>query len=203
MATLADNALCTLDDVKESMGIASGDSSWNNLIIRKINQVSTQIEGYCSRSFKAADYTEEYNGSHTDQLVLKQRPINSFTSLEYRGTSLNSDSWSTLNSTYYFVDESAGILRLLFISAGRWARWRANYNAGYTTIPSDLAEAAATLAAYYTNNASASDVGVSSKKEGQRQVSFATTNLTFKGIAETLGVNQIIDGYANWPLISE
>lgn len=204
MATLAANALCSVADVKENLGLASSDHTKDNLITRKINQASQMIENYCERSFHAADYTEILNGSGTDELVLKQRPINSLTSLEYRGTSLNSDNWTTLNSNYYFYtdEETSGVLKLLFKAAGRWDRWRVTYNAGYTTIPSDLAEACASLATYYVNNAD-SQVQVRSKQEGQRRIDYYQGIQSFKNLIDQLGIDQVIDSYANWPLISE
>jgi hypothetical protein len=51
LMSLLSYALCSLFDVKESMGIASSDQSWDNLIIRKINQATRQIEAYCDRRF--------------------------------------------------------------------------------------------------------------------------------------------------------
>lgn len=203
MPSLNDNALTNVADVKESLGYTSGDHSKDNLIARKINQASQQIENYCGRVFRDLDYTELYNGSQIDEMVLNQRPVNSLTLVEYRATAINTDNWITLSDKYYYVDESAGILKLLFNSAGRWDRWRITYNAGYTTIPSDLAEACVSLVCFYVINADGSDVGVMEKTEGQRRLKYSNTNQTFKTIIEQLGINQIIDGYANWPLRSE
>jgi hypothetical protein len=202
MTQIATNALTSLADVKESLSISSSDHSKDNLIIRKINQATAAIESYCDRTFAATDYTEIINGSNIDELVLKQRPVNTFTSLEYRGTSENLDNWITLNSNYYFVDTDAGILKLLFSAQGRWNRWRATYNGGYTTIPSDLAEACAQLAAYYVQNADAL-VQVRAKIEGQRRIDYYQGITGFKNLIQQLGVDQVIDSYANWPLISE
>lgn len=203
MTQLAANALTTLADVKESLGISSGDVSKDNLIIRKINQASLQIANYCDRVFAVADYTEEINGTYTDEIVLKQRPVNSITSLEFRGSAVNTDNWIATNSSYYFYDANSGILRLLFNAKGRWNRWRVTYNAGYTTTPADLAEACATLAAFYVNNPDGSDVGVQEIREGMRMKRFANTSQTFISIMQQLGIDQIINGYANWPLINE
>lgn len=203
MTQLASNALTTLADVKESLGISSGDVSKDNLIIRKINQASLQIANYCDRVFAVADYTEEINGTYTDEIVLKQRPVNSITSLEFRGSAVNTDNWIATNSSYYFYDANSGILRLLFNAKGRWNRWRVTYNAGYTTTPADLSEACATLAAFYVNNPDGSDVGVQEIREGMRMKRFANTSQTFISIMQQLGIDQIINGYANWPLINE
>jgi hypothetical protein len=202
MATLNDNALTSLADVKESLNVPSSDHTKDNLIIRKINQASQAIENYCERVFKAADYVEQINGSDTDELTLRQRPVNTFTSLEYRSGVTNVDSWFTMSSNYYFVDNSPGLLKLLFGARGKWDAWRATYNAGYTTIPSDLQEACASLAAYYVQNADAL-VQVRSKQEGQRRIDYYQGITGFRNLCVQLGIDQILDGYANWPLISE
>jgi len=202
MATLNDNALCSLDDVKESLGIASSDTSYDNLIIRKINQASQAIENYCERSFKAADYVEDINGTDTDEITLKQRPINGDITLSYRGTVENLDNFYDVNSNYYFADTTAGIVKLLFNANGKWSAWRVTYNAGYTTIPSDLAEACADLAAYYVMNADG-NINVQERQEGQRRVRYYPGIQGFRNLCVQLGIDQVIDSYANWPLISQ
>ena len=202
MAELADNALCDLSDVKESLDIPSSDTSKDNILIRKINQASQQISNYCSRIFQIDDYVEEYNGSHIDQLLLNQRPINTVTSLEYRATSLNTDNWYPINNTYYHLDLTAGILKLLFNASGRWDKWRVTYNAGYETIPSDLSEAAVLLACYYYNNKTGV-TQVQEQQEGSRRVRYFQGVQGFRDLIQYLGIDEIIDGYANWPLKTE
>ena len=93
MASLNSWALTTLADVKESLGIDSGTTTGDNLIIRKINQATDMIESYCgknnSQHFASTVYTnEEYDGTGTDQLILKNRPVITFTTLQQRDTTL-------------------------------------------------------------------------------------------------------------------
>lgn len=203
MATLAANALTTLADVKETMGVASSDHSYDNLIIRKINQVTAQFEKYCGRRFKEATYTDEgYNGTGTDQIVLKNYPITSTVafSLGNRDNSLNENDWETVDTNRYFANNSSGVIDLTFTAGGGWGRWRATYSAGYATIPDDLAEAAATLAAYYTLNADTSGVGVTKKKEGQREINYSSLDLSFDELMKNLGLDSILQSYMNYPL---
>src|SRR5262249_3310891 len=104
---------------------------------------------------------------------------------------------------YYFLDVTPGILKLLFTANGRWNWWRVTYNAGYTTIPADLAEACANIATYYVEN-NGSEVNVTAKIEGQRRMNFNNQGLLgFNNLLQQLGVDQIINSYANWPLINE
>lgn len=202
MAVILSYALTNLADVKESLGIT--DTSKDNLIIRKINQATKAIESYCGRRFAATVYTNiEYDATNTDQLILRQRPVVSFTSLETRDSGLNYDSWETIDSELYFVDENASVIDLTFNARGKWNRYRVTYTAGYTTIPDDLAEACASLACYYVQNSDGSDVGVLQKKEGQRELRYSNGSLNFKTIMQNLGIDGIIDSYTNMPLMTD
>lgn len=204
MASLLSYALTTKADVKESLGIASSTTTYDNLIIRKINQATRAIEGYCGRRFALTTYSNvEYDATNVDVLILRQRPITTFTSLEIRNSGFNISSWDAIDSDLYFVDTNAGVIELNFNASGRWNRYRVSYTAGYGTIPEDLAEACASLAAYYVNNADGSDVGVSKKKEGQREVMYSSGNLTFKSLVQNLGVDSILDLYANNPIMTD
>lgn len=211
MASLLSYALTTVADVKESLGIASSDTTKDNLITRQINKSTRAIESYCGRRFKETSYTRElYSATGTDQLILKQRPLTSTTPLvfEIRNTGLNDVNFETIDSQLYFCDVGshqgdAGVIDLMFFARGRWDRYAVTYSAGYTTIPEDLAEACASLACYYVQNIDASDVGVQLKKEGAREVRYANASLKFKTICENLGIDEILDSYANNPLMTD
>lgn len=199
MADLLPYALTTLQDVKESLGIASSDLTWDNLIKRKINQATEIIEGYCGRRFKATNYTdEEYDGTWTDQLVLRNFPVISFTGLSARDSSLNQGDFDTINSEHYFVDNNSGIIDSVAGSFyGSYNRWRVTYRAGYETIPSDLQEACAILASYLTINDPGSNTGIASKKEGQREVTYHNLNSSAQiDMFELLGIQPTLDRYA-------
>lgn len=203
MATLLSYALTTLADVKESLGIDAGDTSKDNIIIRKINQATRMIEKFTGVRFASTTYTnEEYDATNVDQLVLKQRPIITFTTFESRDTSLNQDDWSTIDSTLYFVDSSAGVIDLLFNAMGRWNRYRVTYTAGYATIPEDIAEAAATLASYYVDNPT-SGAAIKVKEEGQRRIEYYNTQSSNSGVDSLfnqLGIDEILLSYADYPI---
>lgn len=204
MASLLSYALTDLASVKESLGIASSDTSKDNLCIRKINQATRAIENYCGRRFALTTYTNEYySATQVDELVLRQRPIVSFTNLDIRDSGLNYDNWETIDSKLYFVDNNPGVLNLMFNASGRWARYRVTYSAGYSTIPEDLAEACATLAAYYVTYPSGNNAYTQEIQEGQRKHRFSIGSKSFKGLLEELGIDQIIDSYANFPLMTD
>lgn len=156
MASLLSYALTTKNDVKESLGISSSVTTYDNLIIRKINQATLAIENYCGRRFASTVYTdEEYNATQTSEIILKQRPVITFTKLDIRDSALNISTWETIDTQLYFTDLSSGVVLLNFRASGSWKRYKVTYTAGYATIPEDLAEACASLAAYYYTNADA------------------------------------------------
>lgn len=206
MAVLLSYALCSLEDVKEILGISSSDTSKDNLIIRKINQATEMIERYTGRRFKATDYTnEEYDASGSDQLILKQRPINSLTAFGVRDTSQNESDWTETETELYFYDANAGVMDLLFSTTGHWNRYRVTYNAGYTTIPADIAEACAQLAAFLVENGT-SGTNVKSKQEGQRKIEYFDTNNTTgnsNSLFAQLNIDEILNSYANYPLLAD
>lgn len=204
MANLLSYALTNVADVKESLGIASSDTSKDNLIIRKINQATRAIENYCSRRFASTVYTqEEYAATQIDELILRQRPVSLFSTLEIRDAGLNINNWETIDPQLYFVDINAGVLNLMLFARGRWNRYRVTYTAGYTTIPEDLAEACASLAAYYVRFPSGNNAYTQEIQEGQRKQRFSIATKSFKGLLEELGIGGIIDSYANFPLMTD
>jgi hypothetical protein len=204
VATLLTYALTNLSDVKESLGLASSDTTKDNLCIRKINQVTKQIENYCGRRFQATTYTQiEYGATDVDELILRQRPIITFTTLEIRDAGLNVNNWETIDPQLYFVDSNSGVLNLMFQARGRWNRYRVTYTAGYQTIPADLAEAASILACYYVRNPNDSGVGVLEMREGSRLLKYANTSLKFRTIMENLGIDDVLDSYSNMPLMTD
>jgi hypothetical protein len=199
MATLKDYALTDLADVKESLKIPSSNHTYDNLIIRKINAATAMIETYCSRRFKATDYTdEEYNGTGTNQIVLRKRPVIGDATVSVRDSGLNEGNFETLDSKLLFPDADSGVLDLMFNSAKLWGRFHISYRAGYETIPDDLAEAAASLAAYLVNNADSGSVNVKSKQEGQRKVDYSQLGLGGTvHLFKQLGIDDVLNAYAN------
>lgn len=204
MAVLLSYALTTVADVKETLGIDAGDSTKNNLIIRKINQATEMIERYCGgRRFASTVYTgEEYDATNSNQLILKNYPVISFTSLSYRHSSDNTNSWETVDSENYFTDTNAGVVDLTFNAVGMWNRYKVTYTAGYNAIPADLAEACVTLASYLVDN-STSGTGVKKKQEGSRSIEYFDPNSSSSGnngLFEQLNLDDVLNPYCKYPI---
>lgn len=81
---------------------------------------------------------------------------------------------------------------------------RVTYTAGYSTIPADLAEAAATLAAFWVEN-STSGTNVKRKKEGQREIEYFDSNSSSGGnnqsTIESLGLDDLLNRYVQYVLM--
>lgn len=140
------NALITLADLKTWLGITSVDAARDSRLEMYINTISTAIETYCNRKFKSATYTsEKYQATDEQELILKNYPVTSITSLTY-----NDDTLTEADEDFE-LDEDTGIL---FREEG-WAKTgygnylsgkidfperniTVTYVAGYSTIPEDL-----------------------------------------------------------------
>src|SRR3990167_2541737 len=126
-------ALTTLARAKVFCGIV-GDAQ-DSRLIPIINQVTGFIERYCKRSFLSQTYTsEEYDGTGTGCLILKQFPVTTLTSLQYRDSDDNSlDTWTTVDSDDYFWYADGRIK--LASATGKFRevpkKSRATYVAGY------------------------------------------------------------------------
>jgi hypothetical protein len=203
MATLLSYALSTVADVKESLGIDAGDTSKDNLIIRKINQATLFIENYCSLSrdhhFKSTTYTnEQYDGVSKNTIVLKMRPIITLSSFQGRSAVTSDGSFTDIESELYFTDLSAGVLELLFNTTNSWNMYQVTYTAGYATIPSDLAEACVTLACYYVEN-SASGTAVKKKQEGSRSIEYFQASANSNdSLVDQLGLDDLLSRYVQY-----
>lgn len=205
MADLLAYALCTVADVKELLGIDAGNTSKDNLIKRKINWATELIEGYTQRRFKETTYTnEEYDGTGLNELLLRNRPVISITTLQSRDTAQNQDNFTTIDTEDYFVDLSAGIITGIGSFYGGNARWRVTYVAGYEgdswpdNLPWDLREACATLAAYATNNptGAGAGTGIKRQKEGQREIEYqGNSQMSSNSLVEQLGLDDVLDRY--------
>ena len=201
-------ALTSLSDVKESLGIAGGDTSKDSLIIRKINQATEMIEAYCQLAkdhhFASTTYTnEEYDGSGIDQISLKMRPVITLSSFAYRDTTQNYASWTNADATLYFTDLNAGVIDLLWNQTRDWNRYRVTYTAGYATIPADLAEACVTLAGYLVEN-SATGTSVKRKREGAREIEyFAPATADTGSLIGSLGLDNMLARYINYVILED
>jgi hypothetical protein len=178
----------TLTNVKTFIGISgSGKDDLLNLLI---DQAGDLFESATGRTFEETTYTnEEYDGTGNRELQLKNYPIITFTRIQYRNTYDNTDSWTTINTSDYWVENDTGIItRTTTFSSWdvqfkdpqltdepTWStganNYRATYTAGYATIPSDIQMAVmGIVSGLYNLRASA---GIESETKGDRTVRLA------------------------------
>jgi uncharacterized phiE125 gp8 family phage protein len=137
--------LCTRDEVKSFLGITG--TTYDSTISRLVTAASDAVERFCRRRFARSEYSEFYDGRGADRIVLLQRPVVSVENVwddpsgEYFDDEL-------LETEEYEVDSERGIIVL---RQGRFFDGKRNvkveYTAGYSSIPEDIAQAAALLAA--------------------------------------------------------
>lgn len=135
------NELTTLANVREFLEFPDDQTDDDTLLEKLITRMSADIESDCDRIFGDATYTEYHDGDGTDTLLLKQYPINSITSV-HDDVDRDYDTDTLIDSDDYVYDSETGILTLdgFGFSIGR-QNVKVVYNAGYTTIPTDLEQA--------------------------------------------------------------
>lgn len=142
--------LVTLAEVKTYATISSTNS--DSIINQLIPQISEYVKTYCNRTF--IDYVDDAkieiaSGGNT-YLILKESPTISISSVEF-SNDYGVTYTSLISGTDYILDLEKDRLQVLGRSefpSGPNA-YKITYNAGYTTIPSDLKLAVLDLILYY------------------------------------------------------
>jgi len=139
--------LCQLSDVKAWLTIASGVTANDALLSRLITAVSLEFLREIGRTdfYPAADYTETREGDGDVRMVLRHWPVNSIASMTIAGTSIAASS-DQIEAGYY-IDTGLDPERLweLYLAGGLVFTDAApivvTYNAGYSSVPADAAQA--------------------------------------------------------------
>lgn len=131
MAILA-SALTTAARVKTRIG--TSESTWDALLAELINAATEFIEGELGRNLKSATYTNQLYDIEAGQrlLILRQWPVASVSSIQYRAGSISTPSWTTLQTDDWEIvgDGRQGAIRL-YISLKDTNAIRVTYVAGY------------------------------------------------------------------------
>lgn len=130
------NALTSLESVKAYLKLSTVQLSDEEIKLLEdlINACSTAIESYCGRKFKDQIFTDEYDGTGKNYLLLEQYPVNTITTIHIDG--------ALLDSNEYKVKKKNGVL---IRKNSVWPIGDINieieYTAGYSVIPADLEQA--------------------------------------------------------------
>lgn len=210
---LVSYALVTLADLKTVLGITN--NSKDALLEMMINVSTDYIQTQTGNFFKSTAYTnEEYDGTGTDRLILKHSPIVAFTKLEVNTTATNTDSWSEVSDSLYWVDNELGIitrtsqfkefsestendeaLSYTIFYKGKF-KYRVTYSAGYSLIPFDLQFACISIASQLYGSQGGQDIKTESL--GDHSVTYSDM-LRVKGSGGGI-VEDILSKYRDIPL---
>lgn len=150
--TILEYALTTVARVKTRLTITVNNHDTPLLYL--INSVTDFIEGECNRRFKETTYTNEvYSPQGGCFIVLKQSPVSSVSSVQYRAglksnpswTDFNADDWELMEDGQSGMIEAHGLLhgtnlfRVTYV--GGYKINFTNYGDNNThTLPADLTD---------------------------------------------------------------
>ena len=130
--------LVTLDDMKDYLGLAASNITYDDFLEAQLTLISAAVEGYCGRVFGQDDYVQtfyrdEFVQDYIKELFLYHYPVNSITEILEDGTAL----------TDYRLQGSSG--RIVKTDDGIKIHWfqgidelQITYNAGYASLPSEI-----------------------------------------------------------------
>lgn len=129
-------ALTTKARIKERLQITVDDH--DDVVDRFILAATDRIERMCNRRFMQATYTNElydgsdFYGSSRAMLVLKNAPIASVSSIQYRVSHGSSATWETFDTDLYDIDMGVGIIHFWTPLPRGVQNIRVSYTAGYS-----------------------------------------------------------------------
>lgn len=144
--TFESNALVTSEQVSKfiwgvddaSVGASPTLSSQQVFSVQfLVNSISAQIRRHVNSSIVAGDYTETWDGAASDELIPRERPINSVASIKFSGNGDFTQS-DPLPNTGYFVDKYSVKFRGGMVTPRGRGLIQITYNAGYSAIPNDI-----------------------------------------------------------------
>ena len=202
---LSDDALTTVEQVKNYLQIASSDH--DDLFEQFIEAVSSQFMNYTGRKLTARDYSPDGESADYDpdnavlsghghpELILPQYPVVSVSAVSLDGVFLTAAEPGDFSG--WLVDKSAGVLVRL---DGVFTRGQANvlvtYRAGFATVPPDLAQAAVMQSAVRFQDSAAGHgrLGITARTLADGSVSYTDQALLPQ-------VKEILDRYRNRSLL--
>lgn len=194
-------AITTIAKVKAQLGIT--DTSKDSLLETLVNQVTTFAEGFCGgRRFMTHTNTNEVHDTNGGNcLFLKDFPISSITTVEYRSGTYSSPTWNTYSPDGYLLYAEEGYLRFAGKLPAIPQGLRVTYVAGYLidwaheddvtkhTLPFDLTGVATDLVCQMYLGKDNQNIS-SLSTEGQ-SVTFATPDKVITPMQESILGNYI------------
>lgn len=155
--TLAANALCSLNELKNYLNMPTAETSYDTVLELLINMASDVIEQFLGTPVLNGSYTEKLDGDGTNVLVPRHYPIISVSSLKVDGEAVSSDDYYVYEGYIYSEQTLAeGHQNIELIYTAGWG-------ATMSDIPLDLKLACIKLASYWYRR----DVGAYSHSFGE------------------------------------
>ena len=169
---LNDNALTTLAACKEHLDIPTLTTTYDDKIEMLINVASNLIENYCNRTFRELTYTDQdYDGNNQSDLLLRHSPVSSVSSV-YVDSSREFSATFLVDSDEYAIVEPCILRR----HNGTWPlasrNVRITYDAGYSTMPDDVAYACILFVEFLYRSRTDRRLGRVSQSKGNESVHY-------------------------------
>ncbi|MBL8008048.1 MAG: phage head-tail connector protein [Ignavibacteria bacterium] len=112
--------MVTLTDIKEVLGIDTGDNSQDHYLQNLIRRASFRISSACNRQLEYSELIEYFNGNNSDKLYLKNWPVWEIVQLQEFNPEtgdyeelINRAGDTVKNSVYIYEGSNGGLIRLL------------------------------------------------------------------------------------------
>jgi hypothetical protein len=174
VATLAANALITLDEFRDAIGIDASEAINEAKALLAINAASQEIEDYCCRKFIAPSSAIEeiFDGDRSKEYYVRHLRITETPTLY----TLESDyTWDTLATTYEWgYDGDTGLIYLRdFVFWAGTRNWKVAYKYGWPRA--DVPDPVKRVAVQLTQRL----IRLAEGREGEDSLSFGNTATTY------------------------
>ena len=197
--------IVTVAEIKEALEL-SGTKD-DERIAGYINRVTAIIEKYVNRDLTKATYIEEYSGTGSNIIILKNYPVTDLASVEYMNNADYSDvNWIAFNARdYKLVEKENKVYGLVFLVTGTFSlplvpgvdNYRVTYTAGHDgNMPEDIKEACISMVSWLFNN---HNINPAMKSENLQKYSYSRITAE-GGLIKVTGAAAILDFHRDIPV---
>lgn len=145
--------LCTVDQclLEEGTTASEFEASITGMLQDKVNSISARFNRKANRYIRPVQVAGVYSGNGQNYLFLRETPIISIVSVEYRAN--ESAAWQVITNTATVVDQLKLVLKDYTFESGN-SNYRINYIAGYQDYSEfyELCKTMVRIAIRETNN---------------------------------------------------